>query len=146
MCLSSKNVYASIAQKSVAREKMTEKQKYGSIAEAMNGAMATKNIGLRDLEGRTGISYEHLRKMSKGEATPSPSKLVSICKILDLDLHSMQALEAAQRMQKKYGSISHVIPGRDRDLAKIESMWPKLSKSRRSVVMKLVELLANPKD
>jgi DNA-binding Xre family transcriptional regulator len=117
--------------------------KYMSIAEALNDGMAVKNIGLQELADKTKISYEHLRKMSKGEATPSASKLAAICKVLDLDLEAIQALEVSERVQKKYGAISGAIPGKNPELARVETLWPKLSKPQRKVLLNLIDVLVS---
>jgi hypothetical protein len=67
-------------------------------------------MSLRDMAAKTKGTYEHLRKLVRGEAHPSSLRLGEICKILHLDYAEMDRLITRDKMQHKFGdNVSTVL-------------------------------------
>lgn len=99
----------------------------GRLARALSARMAEVGATLRGLSGRTGLTYEHVRKLVKGEAYPSKLALREVCAALNLDAGKMEALAIADRVERKYGGIPHALAGKHPELSLLAPWWDQLT-------------------
>ena len=97
------------------------------LARALAARMHDLDFTLRDLAERTGLTYEHVRKLTKGEAYPSKLALREVCCALDLDLSEMETLAVADRVEHKYGGIPHALAGKRPELSLLAPWWDQLT-------------------
>src|SRR5258706_15714269 len=87
-------------------------QPEGRFAQALVDGMNARDLTIRQLAERSGMTYEHIRKLAKGAAYPSKLALRELCHVLDLDERRMDMLAVADRLEKKYGGIPHELAGK----------------------------------
>ena len=94
-----------------------------SLAERMNERQQT----IKDVAAQSGLTYEHVRKLVKGEAYPSRLALRELCRVLALDETEMEKLAIADRLEKKYGGIPSELAGRHPELSLLARWWDMLT-------------------
>lgn len=86
----------------------------------------------RDLADKTGLSYEHVRKPSRGQTCPSFLALKEICTVLQVDVKKMEKLVTADKIRYQFGEIPDEIAGKNPELVKIEQAWQHLTVDQKS--------------
>ncbi|HLK35008.1 MAG TPA: helix-turn-helix transcriptional regulator [Terriglobales bacterium] len=104
----------------------------GRLARALVERMNRLDITIRQLAERTGLTYEHIRKLAKGEAHPSRLALLELCRVLQLEAASMEKLGVADRIEKKYGGIPHALAGRHPELSLLAPWWDMLTEEQKT--------------
>jgi transcriptional regulator with XRE-family HTH domain len=89
--------------------------------------MEHQGISIRDLSTRLTISYEHIRRIVKGESIPSLYILKAISQALGLQAEEMERLAKVGRLNKKFGSLPIELSGKDSTLQPIEQIWNDLT-------------------
>jgi len=95
----------------------------GRLARALVERMNQLDLTIRQLAHHTGLTYEHIRKLAKGEAHPSRLALQELCRVLQLQPQEMENLAVADRIEKKYGGIPHALAGHHPELALLAAGW-----------------------
>lgn len=103
----------------------------GRLARALAERMNQLDLSIKDLALRSGLTYEHVRKLAKGEAYPSRLALRELCRVLTLDDVQMDQLAIADRLEKKYGGIPHALAGRHPELSLLEPWWDLLTEEQK---------------
>jgi predicted transcriptional regulator len=111
------------------------------FAQAFNAHIQEVGLTLLEVSDKTGVSYEHVRKLSRGLACPSRLMLKALCDALQLDHHEMTKLVTVDRIHSQFGHIPEEIVGKNPALAKIESMWPLLSDEQRACLEAQAQVL-----
>ena len=88
-------------------------------------------LTIKDVASRSGLTYEHVRKLVKGEAYPSRLALRELCQVLKLEHGEMNELAVADRLEKKYGGIPHALAGRHPELSLLERWWDLLTEDQK---------------
>jgi transcriptional regulator with XRE-family HTH domain len=101
------------------------------VSEAVNAAMEASELSIRQLALRVGVTYEQIRKVSRGESAPSALLLKELCAILDLDLEKMTEKLAADKIERKYGELPALMSGKNPELAPLELVWPRLTEAQK---------------
>lgn len=104
----------------------------GRLAHALVGRMNELDLTVRQLAERAGLSYEHIRKLVKGAASPSRLTLRELCRVLQMDANQMQSLAVADRIEKKYGGIPHALAGKHPELSLLAPWWDKLTEEQKT--------------
>ncbi len=104
----------------------------GRFARALVERMHQLDVTIRQLAERSGLTYEHIRKLAKGEAFPSRLALRQLCLLLRLDSGEMERLAVADRLEKKYGGIPHALAGKHPELSLLEPWWDRLTEQQKS--------------
>jgi transcriptional regulator with XRE-family HTH domain len=99
----------------------------GRLARALVERMNQLDLTIRQLAQRTRLTYEHIRKLAKGEAHPSHLALQELCRVLQLEMARMETLAVADRIEKKYGGIPHALAGAHPELSLIAPWWDMLT-------------------
>jgi transcriptional regulator with XRE-family HTH domain len=110
-----------------------EIQPEGRFAQALAERMNENDVPVRQLAERTGLTYEHIRKLVKGAAFPSKLALREICRALDLPVERMQPLVVADRIEKKYGGIPHALAGKHPELSLLARWWDLLTAEQKDM-------------
>lgn len=103
----------------------------GRLARALADRMNELELTIKDVALRSGLTYEHVRKLVKGEAYPSRLALRELCQVLKLDHGPMNELAVADRLEKKYGGIPHALAGRHPELSLLERWWDLLTEQQK---------------
>ncbi len=104
----------------------------GRLAQALAERMNALDVTIKDASARCGLTYEHVRKLVKGEAYPSPLALREICGVLQLDVAEMERLAVADRLEKKYGGIPHALAGHHPELSLLARWWDMLTEEQKA--------------
>ncbi|HEV2118143.1 MAG TPA: helix-turn-helix transcriptional regulator [Terriglobales bacterium] len=99
----------------------------GRLARALVERMNQIDLTIRQLAQQTGLTYEHIRKLAKGEAYPSRLALQELCRVLQLETAHMESLSVADRIEKKYGGIPHALAGQHPELSLLAPWWDMLT-------------------
>jgi hypothetical protein len=84
-----------------------------------------KGLMPRDLASATDYSYEHVRKVLKGETNIGEDFHERLCRALDLDPVEMGQLLVSEKVSSKYGAaFKKVLAPPDTELRRI---WPDLT-------------------
>ena len=103
----------------------------GRLASALVDRMNELELSIKDVAARSGLTYEHVRKLVKGEAYPSHLALRELCDVLALDQPPMEQLAIADRLEKKYGGIPHALAGRHPELSLLARWWDLLTEEQK---------------
>jgi transcriptional regulator with XRE-family HTH domain len=103
----------------------------GRLARALVERMNQLDFTIRQLAQRTGLTYEHIRKLAKGEAHPSRLSLQEVCRALQLPAEEMESLAVADRIEKKYGGIPHALAGHHPELSLLAPWWDMLTREQK---------------
>src|SRR5215471_16323240 len=104
----------------------------GRLAQSLVARMNERDITIKDLAARSGLTYEHIRKLVKGEAYPSRLALREVCRALALDFEEMDKLGVADRLERKYGGIPHALAGRHPELSLLARWWDLLTDEQKT--------------
>ena len=104
----------------------------GRFARALVERMNRLDLTIRQLAERSGLTYEHVRKLAKGEAFPSRLALRQLCALLDLEHAEMERLAVADRIEKKYGGIPHALAGKHPELSLLAPWWDRLTAEQKT--------------
>src|SRR5512140_3534973 len=103
----------------------------GRLAQALADRMNVLDLTIRDVAARTGHTYEHVRKLVKGDAYPSRLALFELCRALQLNPAQMEEFAVADRLEKKYGGIPHALAGRHPELSLLARWWDMLTEQQK---------------
>ena len=103
----------------------------GRLASALVDRMNELELSIKDVAARSGLTYEHIRKLVKGEAYPSRLALQELCEVLALDQPAMDQLAIADRLEHKYGGIPHAHAGRHPELSLLARWWDLLTEEQK---------------
>ncbi len=104
----------------------------GRLAQSLVDRMNALDLTIKDVAARCGLTYEHIRKLVKGDAYPSPLALREVCRVLALESAEMEALAVADRLEKKYGGIPHVLAGHHPELSLLARWWDLLTDEQKN--------------
>jgi transcriptional regulator with XRE-family HTH domain len=104
----------------------------GRLAQALAERMNELDVTIRQLAEGTGLTYEHIRKLVKGEASPSKLALQEVCRALELPPEKMQELVVADHIERKYGGIPHALAGKHPELSLLAPWWDLLTEEQKA--------------
>ena len=107
-------------------------QPQGRLAQSLVERMNQLDLTLRQVAERTGLTYEHVRKLAKGAAFPSRLALRELCRVLGLDPAEMDRRAVADRLEKKYGGIPHALAGKHPELSLLAPWWDLLTEEQKT--------------
>lgn len=103
-------------------------ERYESVfAEALTKHLEQTGMSIINLSDKTGMSYEHARKLLRGKTMPSPLMLKAICEAMGLDHDEMNRLVTADRIRMRFGTVPLEISGKKPQLAGLERVVDELS-------------------
>ncbi len=115
----------------------------GRFGTGLRSAMDAKGLSARDLADRAKITYEHVRKLIRGDAYPSKSLLRVICQELDWDPERALQLSHTDKIERKFGGVPAMLAGKNPELSEIERHWEYLNDEQKNTVKVLIAALAD---
>jgi hypothetical protein len=94
---------------------------------AIADALEAKGKNIKWLADQVGTTYEHIRKLIRGEAFPSRLLLPHIINALGLNKEKVQNMVISDRLRKEFGGIPDALAGKTPRMVKIESVLEKLT-------------------
>lgn len=105
--------------------------------------MDAKGVSARELAGRVKITYEHVRKLIRGEAYPSQSLLTVVCSELGWDSTRATQLAQTDKIERKFGGVPALLAGKNPELTEVERHWEYLNPEQKATVKVLIAALAD---
>jgi len=105
------------------------------FGQKMQGRMDELGLSIKDVSDQIGSTYEYIRKLVRGLASPSRYMLRELVKILELDLHSMEKLVTADKITRTHGSIPLELSGKNPALEPFERLWGKLTEQQQEILL-----------
>jgi transcriptional regulator with XRE-family HTH domain len=102
------------------------------IGQAILNRMEERGVSIRDLAGRLEVTYEHARRITKGESVPSKYVLKLLCEYLDMDFAAAEKLRNMDRIQAKFGDLPLELSGKIADLDPLERVWNQLTPEQKN--------------
>lgn len=123
------------------------KQRFeGKLASMIVERMSALNLTSRELADRTSISYEHIRKLTRGLAYPSAKAIDALSKALKLSRGELERSAIADRLQLKYKDEPEKLRDvfeKDPELIPLERVWKALTKEQKTSVITFARMLAD---
>lgn len=109
------------------------------LSDLIAEAMTEKNLSIRGMAEKVDLTYEHMRRIAKGESVPSTVILRAICKVLDIDFDTAQRFAVASKIREKYGNIPAEIAGKEPELEPIERAWQHLTDAQKQDAVTMIQ-------
>jgi transcriptional regulator with XRE-family HTH domain len=99
----------------------------GRFGIMLHQAINAKKLTLTDVAAKTGVTYEHIRKLIRQVAFPSEHQVEKLCKLLDLDFDEVWKIVSMDKAQHKFGTkMLATLTKKNPELDTIEKEWPYL--------------------
>lgn len=115
----------------------------GGFAQRICEQMEKLELSITSVADQLGISYEHMRKICRGETFPSKFMLSPLGAILQLSEQELENLMVADKIRQKYGRIPTSISGKNPELEPLERIWPRLTESQKEELLVIARALTN---
>ena len=102
------------------------------IAEILTEAMQDQGLTIKDLSQRAGVTYEHIRRIVRGEGLPAGPLLRVLGDELGLDIKELTQYASADNIEKKFGDVPAILSGKNPELAGIERAWTHLNEAQKN--------------
>jgi len=102
-------------------------------------------ISVRQLAGKAGTTYEHVRKLIMGQCLPSDSMLERLCVALELNKKEMSGRVLKDKMIFRFGDAAWQASGIDARAAPCYILLPLLSRSEREFFIVQLKALGEAK-
>ena len=115
----------------------------GLFGTALADALNRERMSVRDMAAKTKGTYEHLRKLVRGLAYPSPLRLEQICNFLHLDYAEMDRLITRDKMQHKFGDTVSEVMKREPQSVKFDELTSRLTPEEADMFMTQMRAVIN---
>lgn len=100
--------------------------------ERLSKRMLELKLTLRDLAAETGTTYEHVRKIMKGDTVPSRFMVQALAGALKMNQSEVERLATADRIRLKFGKIPLELAGKNPELEPLEHIWKHLTEEHKA--------------
>lgn len=104
------------------------------LGELISEKMAEKKIDVRDLAEKLDITYEHVRRIARGEGIPSKFVLKLLSDELGIPYKEAEQIATSDKIIKKYGTIPLELYGKQPSLEPLERVWGKLTEEQQDAL------------
>lgn len=104
--------------------------KHTTVGGIIADAMQERGVGIRELAEQLELTYEHTRRIVRGEYTPNKFTLKPICDFLGLNFDEAWQTGLGERIRKKYGVVADSLTPKSKGLEPIEKVWEDLTKEQ----------------
>ena len=111
----------------------------GALAQRLCDRMEELEVSIKSFAEKIKTSYEHTRKIAKGETVPSRHLLPDIAEALGLNLLELEALANRDRARKKFPSVALGPKAANPELEPLENVWNDLSEDQRDDLILLAQ-------
>lgn len=109
------------------------------LSELISERMGEKGLSLNDFAKATELTYEHVRRITKGLGAPSKYSLRIICDVLKLSVKECEKLMMVDKVWGKYGSLLSEYLGKNPALDPIDRVWEQLTEEQQAAVISMVQ-------
>ena len=110
-------------------------ERLGFFSEKLKDGIDRFNLSQKSTAARLGCSYEHVRKMVRGECLPSEELLRKVCSVFKWEITAIKKLRRLDEARKKFGPTFWTILGKDPRIEPLYIFWPYLSREERRIVI-----------
>lgn len=114
---------------------------FTSVAETVSEAMKEQGVSIRDLAIKLGLTYEHVRRVVRGEAIPSKFILKPLCVELGIDYDEVDKLATGEKIRKKYGAITTDLSPQNPTLEKVQRMFNALNETQQKDLLDMLQVM-----
>jgi|SRR5947208_3096323 len=100
--------------------------------EKLTARMQELKLSIADVAEKVGTSYEHVRKIAKGDTVPSKFMVQALSEALKLDRGQLERLATADRIRVKFGTIPLELARKNPELEPLERFWKDLSQEHKA--------------
>jgi transcriptional regulator with XRE-family HTH domain len=112
------------------------------IAELISSKMEQRGKTMKDLAEQFDVTYEHVRRVVRGEAIPSKYVLKLFAQELDIPYPELERVAVSDKIKRKYGSIPAELAGKNPSLEPVERVWGKLTEDQQSALIDMATSFA----
>ncbi|HUQ92893.1 MAG TPA: helix-turn-helix transcriptional regulator [Bryobacteraceae bacterium] len=118
---------------------MKDPKKYRTrVGEAIAAKMEKVGMSILDLAVKVDTSYEHARRVVKGEAPPSDRLCRDISRVLEIPMETLSELMEQDRIRLRYGGVlPESITGKKPDMEPLERVWDDLKPAQKENLVAL---------
>lgn len=112
------------------------------VGQMVVDAMQEQGWDLRTLSEKLDITYEHLRRITRGEGVPSTLVLRQLCQVLKLRFDEAEKLALSDRIKRRYNAETSDQPQQlPRTLEPLVRLWERLQDHEQQTVISVAESL-----
>jgi transcriptional regulator with XRE-family HTH domain len=112
------------------------------LAELLTSKMEEQGMTMNELAEKLDVTYEHVRRIVRGEGIPSKYVLKLIAEVFKFKYHDLEKIAVSDKIKKKYGSIPAELAGKDPTLEPLEKLWFKLHEEQRAALIDMASSFA----
>src|SRR5581483_8718113 len=109
----------------------------GALARQLCARMDQLGLSTRQLAKSLDITYEHARRILKGEGIPSKYVLREIATVLEMDLRDLECAANIDRVRKRFGNVPAI--SINAELLPIQEAWSDLTAEQRTDLIDLAQ-------
>src|SRR5215831_17850415 len=113
------------------------------IGELIAQKMQERGLSMKDLAAAVRVTYEHVRRVVKGESVPSSFFLRALCDTLQIPYTEAEKIATADRIKRKYGGVPIEIAGKRPDLEPLERVWDQLRDEQKEAIIGVARSFAH---
>ena len=110
-------------------------------ADAVRNGLAAREMHIRQLSNAVGHSYEHCRKIVRGEPVVSKRLNAAICHVLKLNEAEMWRLAQREKANARFGVEIDANTALDASGKALLALWQRLDRPDRATLVRLAEAL-----
>jgi transcriptional regulator with XRE-family HTH domain len=108
------------------------------LSEPVNHAMEARGLAIKDLAAMLDVTYEHARRLVRGEGVPSRPLIRRLAEALHLSFDDLNRLATADKIRMKFGTVPLELAGKNPELEPIERVWTHLTPDQKRDATTLV--------
>jgi transcriptional regulator with XRE-family HTH domain len=97
------------------------------LSDMVTAKMEEKGFSIKDLAIKLDLTYEHARRIVRGEGVPSRFVLRPLCELLGMPYKEAERVATEDKIRIKYGTVPMEMAGKKPSLEPIERVWDLLS-------------------
>lgn len=109
------------------------------IGQMIADKMEEKGLSIKDLAVKLDITYEHVRRIVRGEGVPAKYSLRAICEILGISFREAERVATADKVRKKYGASYLEVQGKKPSLEPLERIWEALTNDQQKDIIVMAQ-------
>ncbi len=112
------------------------------FAQELKIRMLKLGLSIKDVANESGATYEHIRKLCKGLALPSPQLMHHLAKIVGFKVEDAEKMVVADHINAKFGKMPAMISGKNPELLPIENVWGSLNAGQKQDLVLMAQSMA----
>lgn len=117
----------------------TQQTQSKKLAQFIEEAMNDTGMSIKDVAMNSETTYEHIRRIVRGESIPSKYALREICRVLGADFPTALKLSQTDKLHKTFGDLPAELAGKRPELQPIERVWDDLSEQHKKDLLDLAQ-------